>query len=183
MRAVALTLWSGNTCSASSRTAGGGVRAGRGSHPLGLSAGPAAGDRGGMPAQTDDRLGPPSRPGSSGPNPVGPGCFAASEACTSLLVRSLREGTALDANMHGCHAGLKRRRAQKIREAANERIFAQLLAAADTSTKRRMLRAKETGAWLTTMPNRLNATELSADAFRDSLLLATAIAAGDLLRR
>ncbi len=58
-----------------------------------------------------------------------------------------------------------------MREAADERIFAQLLAAADTSTKRRMLRAKETGTWLTTMPNRLNGTELSADEFRDSLRL------------
>jgi hypothetical protein len=71
--------------------------------------------------------------------------------------------------MHGRHAGLKRRLAQKKREAADERIFAQLLAAADTLTKRRMLRAKETGRWLITMPNRLNATELSADEFRDSL--------------
>jgi hypothetical protein len=34
-----------------------------------------------------------------------------------------------------------------------------------------MLRAKETGTWLTTMPNRLNATELSADGFRGSLRL------------
>ena len=110
------------------------------------------------------------------PTQSAPGCFAASEACTSLLVRSLREGTALDANRHGCHAGLKRRRAQKIREAADERIFAQLLAAADTSTKRRMLRAKETGTWLTTMPNRLNATELSADEFRDSLRLRLGLA-------
>jgi hypothetical protein len=80
-------------------------------------------------------------------------------------VRSLREGTVLDANMHGRHAGLKRRRAQKKREAADECIFTQLLAAADTLTKRRMLRAKETGTWLTTMPNRFNATELSADEF------------------
>jgi hypothetical protein len=40
-----------------------------------------------------------------------------------------------------------------------------------SSTKRRMLRAKETGTWLTTMPNRLNTTELSADEFRDSLRL------------
>jgi hypothetical protein len=73
--------------------------------------------------------------------------------------------------MHGRHAGPKRRLAQKKREAADERIFTQLLAAADTSTKRRMIRAKETGTWLTTMPNRLNATELSADEFRDSLRL------------
>jgi hypothetical protein len=105
------------------------------------------------------------------PTQSGPGCLAASEACTGLLVRSLCEETALDANVHGRDAGLKRRLPQKNWEAANERIFAQLLAAADTSTKRRMLRAKEIGTWLTTMPNRLNATELSADEFRDSLRL------------
>jgi hypothetical protein len=78
--------------------------------------------------------------------------------------------------MHGRHAGPKRRLAQKKREAADERIFTQLLAAADTSTKRRMIRAKETGTWLTTMPNRLNATELSADEFRDSLRLRLGLA-------
>jgi hypothetical protein len=39
-----------------------------------------------------------------------------------------------------------------------------------------MLRAKETGTWLTTMPNCLNATELSADEFRDSLRLRLGLA-------
>jgi hypothetical protein len=36
------------------------------------------------------------------PNPVqsAPACFAASEACTSLLVTSLRERTGLNANIH-----------------------------------------------------------------------------------
>jgi hypothetical protein len=154
----------------------GGVRAGRGSHSLGLPAGPAADNRGGMPVQADDRLRPRSRPGSSGPNPVGLQAPSSSKACTGLLERSLREGTALDANIHGRHAGLKCRLAQKKREAAIEQIFAQLLAAAGTSTKRRMLLAKETGTWLTTMPNRLNATELSADEFQDSLWLRLGLA-------
>jgi hypothetical protein len=135
-----------------------------------------------MPAQADNRLGPQSRLGSEPTQPA-PGCFAASKTCTSLLVRSLREGTALDANMHGRHAGLKRRLAQKKQEAADERIFAQLLAAAETSTKRRMLRAKETGTWLTIMPNRLNAPELSADEFRDSLRLRLGLAPLGLLVR
>jgi hypothetical protein len=39
-----------------------------------------------------------------------------------------------------------------------------------------MLRAKETGTWLITMPNRLNDTELSADEFRDSLRLRLGLA-------
>jgi hypothetical protein len=41
------------------------------------------------------------------PNPVqsAPGCFAASEACTSLLVTSLCERTGMNANIHTRHAG------------------------------------------------------------------------------
>jgi hypothetical protein len=35
------------------------------------------------------------------PTQSAPGCFTASEACTGLLVHSLREETALDANIHG----------------------------------------------------------------------------------
>jgi hypothetical protein len=44
----------------------------------------------------------------------------------------------------------------------------------DEATKfdsRRMLRSRETGAWLTTMPDGLNGTVLSVDEFRDSLRL------------
>jgi hypothetical protein len=85
-------------------------------------------------AECQRRLGPQSRPGASGPNPVAPRLLSSLRG--GLLVRSLREGTALDANMHGCHAGLKRRLAQKKREAADERIFAQLLATTVTTTKR-----------------------------------------------
>jgi hypothetical protein len=68
-----------------------------------------------MPAQADDHLRPQSRPRPSGPKPSWPPA-----AC------SLRAGTALDANMHRRHAGLKPRLAQKKREAADEQIFAQL---------------------------------------------------------
>ena len=50
-------------------------------------------------------------------------------------------------------------------------LFAQIRAASDPATQRRMLRATETGAWLTAMPDRLNGTELSAEEFRDSLRL------------
>ena len=107
------------------------------------------------------------------PNPVqsAPACFAASEACTSLLVTSLRGRTGLNANIHTRHAGRERRRARLNRAAADERKSRRISAASDPATQKRMLRAKETGAWLTTMPDRLNGTELSADEFRDSLRL------------
>jgi hypothetical protein len=109
------------------------------------------------------------RPAGMGlPNPVqsAPACFAASQACTSLLVT-----TGLNANIHTRHAGRERRRARLNRAAADERKSRRISAASDPATQKRMLWAKETGAWLTTMPDRLNGTELSADEFQDSLRL------------
>ncbi len=98
-------------------------------------------------------------------------CFAASEACTGHLVASLREGTPLSANEHGRHSALERRKARKARLAAEALIFAQHTAGVGGVTKSRLIRAKETGTWLTVTPNRLNGTELSTDEFRDSLRL------------
>jgi hypothetical protein len=60
------------------------------------------------------------------------------------------------------------------------RLCNKISAAADPATQRRMLRAKETGTWLTTMPDRLNGTELSRDEFRDSLRLRFGLAPLDL---
>ncbi len=54
---------------------------------------------------------------------------------------------------------------------ADQIVFKAISDAADPTTQRRMLRAGETGTWLTTMPICLNGTELSADEFRDSLRL------------
>jgi hypothetical protein len=107
------------------------------------------------------------------PNPTqsAQASFAASEACSELLVHSLREGMGLDANLHARHAGSARRRARGLREAADERVFDRLSAAAPVMTERRLHRAKETGTWLTAMPSHLNGTVLSADEFRDSLRL------------
>ncbi len=55
--------------------------------------------------------------------------------------------------------------------AAEELALSFLAADAGPMAKRRLLRAKETGTWLTTTPDRLNGTELSAEEFRDSLRL------------
>jgi hypothetical protein len=96
------------------------------------------------------------------PNPVQsfPGCFAASKACTSLLVTY--------ANIHTRHASQERRGAQLNRAAAQERRSRGISHSSDPATQKRMLRTKETGAWLTAMPDRLNGNELSADKSRDS---------------
>jgi hypothetical protein len=99
------------------------------------------------------------------PNPVQstPACFATSEACTSLLVTLRRERTR--------HTGRERRRARLNRAGADKRRSRGISAASDPATQKRKLRAKETRAWLTAMPGRLNGTELSANEFRDTLRL------------
>ena len=69
-------------------------------------------------------------------------------------------------------------KSQRILRAANidkelhlEGILAPLLEAADPAVTHRMMRSRETGTWLTAVPNILNGTELSADEFQDSLQL------------
>jgi hypothetical protein len=97
--------------------------------------------------------------------------FSTSVACAKLLTRSLRAGRNLDATQHSAHAGLERRKARKTKVAAEELALSFLAADAGPLAKRRLLRAKETGTWLTTTPDRLNGTELSCEEFRDSLRL------------
>jgi hypothetical protein len=105
-----------------------------------------------------------------------PDCFAASEARTELLAHSLCKGTALDINMHVKHASEQHRLDRKARQEAEELVFTRLSAKADSAAQRQMLRAKETGTWLTTTPDRLNGTELLADEFQDSLRLRLGLA-------
>jgi hypothetical protein len=57
----------------------------------------------------------------------------------------------------------------KAKEEAAELV--RLRTVATASNSRRMLRSRETGAWLTTMPDSQNGTELSVDEFRDNLRL------------
>jgi hypothetical protein len=97
--------------------------------------------------------------------------YSTSVACARLLTRSLRAGRNLDAHQHSAHAGLERRKASKTKVAAEELALSFLAADAGPMAKRRLLRVKETGTWLTTTPDRLNGTELSAEEFRDSLRL------------
>jgi hypothetical protein len=101
-------------------------------------------------------------------------------ACAQLLTRSLRAGRNLDATQHSAHAGKERRKARKTKVAAEELELSFLAADAEPLAKRRLLRAKETGTWLTTTPDRLNGTELSAEEFRDSLRLRLGLTPVDL---
>ncbi len=72
-------------------------------------------------------------------------------------------------------AELKSRRTVKL-DSALETILGEL----DCDTRRTILQGKETGQWLSVMPSTLNGTELSAQEFRDALLLRHARTPGDL---
>jgi hypothetical protein len=106
--------------------------------------------------------------------------YDTSVACAKLLTRSLRAGKDLDAHMHSRHAAVQRRKAQKTKVAAEELALSFLAADTAPQARRKLLRAKETGTWLTTTPDRLNGTELSAEEFRDSLRLRLGLTPLDL---
>ena len=64
-----------------------------------------------------------------------------------------------------------RRQAQTDREIREREVLEDAISKESRAGQRRLERACETGAWLTTTPNHLNGTVLSADEFRDSLRL------------
>ncbi len=100
-------------------------------------------------------------------------CHDTSKACTKELVTSLLEGKDLDVRSYIQASGRERRAASKARRKAEDEALAALIEKDFSSAldRRRLERAKEAGIWLSTMPNLLNGTELSAEEFRDSLLL------------
>jgi hypothetical protein len=55
-----------------------------------------------------------------------------------------------------------------------------ILGGLECDTCRTILQGKETGQWLSVMPSNLNGTELSAQEFRDALLLHHAKTPGNL---
>jgi hypothetical protein len=98
-------------------------------------------------------------------------CFASSEDCASTLTASLLARETLDTHAYVIDAARRRRDLKKVREKAEAGASSVLRQAATPATARRMLRSKQTGAWLTAMPDTANGTELSVDEFRDSLRL------------
>lgn len=99
------------------------------------------------------------------------GCYAASVASTAMLTQLLKDGTPLGTRAYTTASAEQRRLSRRGRVATETAVFDRVADAASAPDKRRMTRAKETGAWLTTTPNFLNGTVLSADEFRDSLRL------------
>jgi hypothetical protein len=92
--------------------------------------------------------------------------FRGTESFSSADHQSLRKAVT---------AEIKTRRSDK-----QDSTLSTILADLDCDTHRTILRGKETGQWLSVMPSTLNGTELSAQEFRDALLLRHARTPGDL---
>ena len=113
------------------------------------------------------------RAGLGIPNPTQTAqhCNDTSLQCTAPLVESLLEGQQLDVLEYLKENRTQREAARSKRGAVETEVLKELLESSSNTAKRRLSRAQKTGVWLTTIPNRLNGTELSAEEFRDSLRL------------
>ena len=127
----------------------------------------------GAPAKTQRELTSPAvrHAGLGIPDPTSTAeaNYTTSVACATLLTRSLRARKNLDAHQHLSPCWVGATQGPKTKVAAEELALSFAAADDEPSARRRLLRAKETGTWLTTTPNRLNGTELTAEEFRDSL--------------
>jgi len=93
----------------------------------------------------------------------------ASRELTAPLTLSLATGEELGIRAYAIACATTRKMQQKRKDTAATDRLKRISASAKPIDARRMARAKETGAWLTVMPNSLNGTDLSADEFRDNL--------------
>jgi hypothetical protein len=98
-------------------------------------------------------------------------CFSASTATTNLLTEWLINGTTLCALEHRRYAATGRLAAKTSLRETHDANLTAILNNATPLEKRRIKRSKTTGAWLTTLPNTLNGSHLSADEFRDGVRL------------
>jgi hypothetical protein len=97
--------------------------------------------------------------------------YSASYVITSLLQETLMQGKPLCALEHRREASIGRHSAKSFLNSTHDAKLSAILRDANPIDKRRMIRSASTGAWLTTMPNLLNGSDLSADEFRDGLRL------------
>ena len=103
------------------------------------------------------------------PQKTADACLGASRSACDTLTKSLLERTELDLDGHKKCAYDARLEARRTRVDIELKEFGAMCERSTAADKRRLLRATETGGWLTAMPNALNGTELSTDEFRDSL--------------
>jgi hypothetical protein len=97
--------------------------------------------------------------------------YRASLECTKALTVSLIDGTDLDANGYAAEVKEVRARTRKTKALRGLSNLMTLCNAEPKLVSRRMLRAKEIGAWLNNLPNTLNGTVLAEEEVRDSLWL------------
>jgi hypothetical protein len=105
------------------------------------------------------------------PTTTGAACLSASTNATSLLTESLIHSTTLCAQEHRKTAAISRSTTKDFLRNTHNDSLATILSAAPPLDKRRIKRSSSTGAWLTTLPNLLNGSDLSADEFRDGVRL------------
>ena len=81
------------------------------------------------------------------------------------------EGTPLDAQEHRKTAAIERVNAKNRQRTHQDDSLTAILSTAAPLDKRRIKRSASTGAWLTTLPNLLNGSDLSSEEFRDGVRL------------
>ncbi|KAI2510249.1 hypothetical protein MHU86_4127 [Fragilaria crotonensis] len=112
------------------------------------------------------------RTGHPRPDDDGEFCYAASTASTNLLQASLVTGAPLCcATAHRRDASTNRLAAKTHQRHATEGRLAAILEGSRPMERRRIIRSAATGAWLSTRPNLLNGSDLSAEEFRDGVRL------------
>jgi hypothetical protein len=119
------------------------------------------------------------------PNPVE--SAAANFAASSLCVSHLREAIVGETDFRSAdHLATMREARQEIKTRNKTKYDSELdsiVSKMSVDTRRAILRGKDSGRWLSTMPSDVNGTVLSAQEFRDSLLLRYARQPGDLPSR
>ena len=105
------------------------------------------------------------------PTTTGAACFSASTDATSLLTQSLIQGSTICTQEHRKTAAISRSTTKDYLSNSHNASLKTILSTASPFDKRRIKRSSSTGAWLTTLPNILNGSDLSADEFRDGVRL------------
>jgi hypothetical protein len=105
------------------------------------------------------------------PTTTGAACLSASTDATSLLTDSLVHNAPFCAQEHRHTAASSRAFSKSYQNNHHNHTLGTILSTATPFDKRRIKRSSTTGAWLTTLPNLLNGSDLSADEFRDGVRL------------
>ena len=109
--------------------------------------------------------------GLSNPSKTNASCYSASTETTSLLTASLINVSPLCTQEHRKTAATGRSDAKIRQREHNHATLTAILSTATPLDKRQIKRSTSTGAWLTTLPNLLNGSDLSAEEYRDGVRL------------